>query len=101
MREEDLADAARRELCAGVAHDADADDRDIEIVAVDLGDAPDRALRDAAFAEDAIDARDDLGAVRERHGPRVELLEVANAKIHERKRTRAARILKTRGSRRR
>jgi hypothetical protein len=34
-------------------------------------------MRDSALADDAVDARDDLRAVRQRHGSRVELGEVA------------------------
>ena len=82
VREEHLADPARRELAPRVADDADADDGDVEVVAVDLRHAADGPLRDAALADDAVDARHDLGAVRKRDGARVELLEVAQAEVH-------------------
>jgi hypothetical protein len=75
--EEDLAHPARGELIARITYDADSNDRDVEIVAVRFGHAPHGALRDSALADDAIDARDDLRPVRQRHGPRVELSEVA------------------------
>jgi hypothetical protein len=44
-----------------------------------LRDAPDGTLRDPALANDAVDARDDLHAVRQRHGARVELLQGSEA----------------------
>jgi hypothetical protein len=47
LGEEDLADAARGDLAAGVADDADAEDGDVELVVVDLGDAADGALGNA------------------------------------------------------
>ncbi len=82
VREEGLADAPRGQLVARVAEDADADDRDVEVVTVDLRDAADRPLRNASLADDTVDACDHLGAVRQRHRARVELLEVAEAKVH-------------------
>ncbi len=85
MREEHLPRSPRRQLTASVPDDADADDRDVQIISVDLGNAPDGPLRDAPLADDAVHTRDDLGAVRERHGPRVQLLEVAQAEIHPRR----------------
>src|SRR5262249_9055393 len=75
MRKEDLAYPSRGELPAPVADDANADDRDVDLVALDLGDAPDGSLGNAPLAEDALDAGDDLGAVGERHRASVELLE--------------------------
>jgi DNA invertase Pin-like site-specific DNA recombinase len=55
---------------------------EVQVLAVDLGHAADGSLRNAPLADDAVHARDDLGAVRERHGPRVQLLEVAQAEVH-------------------
>ena len=82
VREEDLPDPPRRQVTARVPQYADADDRDVDVVTIDLRDAPDGPLRDASFADDAIDARDDLRAVRDGDGLHVELLEVAEAEIH-------------------
>src|SRR5262245_48098421 len=84
MREQRLPDTARRELRARIADDADANDGDIDLVAIDLRDAADSALRNAAFAEHAIDTRNDLRAVGQRHGARVELLEVTQPEVHTR-----------------
>jgi hypothetical protein len=84
MCEEHLPDAPRRQLAARVSHDAHAEDCDVDLIAVDFGHAPDGALRNAPLAEDAIDARDDLRSMGERHGARVELLEVAEAEVHGR-----------------
>ncbi len=82
LGEEHLPHPPGRQLRAGVANDANADHRDLEIVAVDLAHPTNRALRDAPFADDAVDAGHDLGAVRKRHGEGIEMLEVAKAKVH-------------------
>ena len=82
MREQGLADAPRGHLVARVAEDADADDGHLEVVPVGLRDAADRPLRNAPLADDAVDACDHLRAVRQRHRARVELLQIAEAKVH-------------------
>jgi hypothetical protein len=82
VREEDLANPARRQLVPRVTEHADADDGHLEIVAVHLGHPPDGALRHAALADEALDARHDLGTVWQRDSTGVQLLEVAQAQIH-------------------
>jgi hypothetical protein len=82
VREEHLADSPRRELAARVPHDAYAHDGHVEIVAVHLRDPSDRTLGNAALTDDPVDARDHLGAVRQGHRTRVELLEVLEAEVH-------------------
>ena len=69
-----------------VAKSADAHDRDIKHLALDLHHATDvpwgTRRSPPTFADDAVDARDDLRAVTERRGRGVELGEVADAKVH-------------------
>jgi hypothetical protein len=59
-----------------------ADDGHVELVALHLGHAADGPLGHAPLAYEAVHTRDDLGTVRQRHGSRVELLEVAQAQVH-------------------
>jgi hypothetical protein len=82
VSEEDLADATRGELDARVTHETDTDDRDVDVVFDDARNPTDRALGDTALADDPVDARDDLGAVRQRHGALVEGSEVLEPEIH-------------------
>ena len=79
-----LPDAPRRELVPPVAEDADANHRYINHIPIGLRHAPDRSLGHAPLTEHAIDARDDLRAVRQRHGTRVQVLEVSQPKVHDR-----------------
>ena len=58
LRPKDLPDPPRRELAPRVAQRADADDVNVERVAVDLDDAPNGPLRHAPLADDAVDPRD-------------------------------------------
>jgi hypothetical protein len=77
-----LAVLARGELAAGVAHGADAHDEHVDLVGLHLHDAADGALRHGALADDAVDGGDDLGAVGQRDGPRVEVGEVLESEVH-------------------
>lgn len=61
---------------------ADAHDRDIDLVALDLRDAADGALRHTSLTEHALYDGHDLRAVGKRHGAGVELLEVSNSEVH-------------------
>jgi hypothetical protein len=74
-----LANPSRRELAPRVANDTHTHDGHIELLVVHLRHAPDGALRNPTLANDAVDACDDLRAVRQRYGARVELLEVSKA----------------------
>ncbi len=72
LRESHLSWATRQELLARVPDDADAGDLDVEAVVADCDDSPDDPLRDAAVPERPLDAGRHLGAVRQRHGQRVD-----------------------------
>ena len=72
LRESHLSWATRQELLARVPDDADAGDLDVEAVVADRDDSPDAPLRDAAVPERPLDAGRHLGAVRQRHGQRID-----------------------------
>jgi hypothetical protein len=80
--EENLPDPSRRKFAALVANDSDAHDGHVEVVAVPPGHTPDGPLGHAALADDAVDARHDLGAVRQRDGASIDVLLVAQAQVH-------------------
>ncbi len=68
-----------RDLAEIVTH---ADDRDVDLVTVDLRHPAHRALRDAALPDDAVDAGDHLGAVRKGNRARIEVLELTQPEVH-------------------
>ncbi len=74
--------APRRQLASRVADDTHADDGHVELVALHPGHPADGPLGHAPLAYEAVHTRDDLGTVRQRHGSRIERLEVAQAQVH-------------------